>query len=77
MERKVEPHAAEFRLIEESHGKNALHLVAVVGYLNRIIDNARASRYLTQRRPEIQAEFQKLVESRLLTDASAAKQAPE
>lgn len=57
----MESHAAEFKLIEESHGRNALHLV--VGYLKRLTDNARVARYLIQRYPEIQAEFQKLVES--------------
>lgn len=51
----MESHAAEFRLIEESHGKNTLHLVVVVGYLKRIIDKARVVWYLTQRHPEIQA----------------------
>jgi len=63
MEREMESHAAEFRLIEESHGKNVLNLVLVVGYLRKLADNARVVRYLSQRYPEILVELQKLVES--------------
>ncbi len=77
MEREMESHAAEFKLIEESHGQNTLHLVMVVGYLKRLTDNARVARYLTQRYPELQAEFQKLVESRLLAEAVTGKTSPE
>lgn len=71
MEREMESHAAEFKLIEESHGQNTLHPVMVVGYLKRLTDNARVARYLTQRYPEIQAEFQKLVESWSLAPATS------
>lgn len=73
MEREMESHAAEFRLIEESHGKNVLNLVLVVGYLRKLADNARVVRYLSQRYPEILVEFQKLVESRSLADGLAGK----
>ncbi len=73
MEREMESHAAEFKLIEESHGKNVLNLVLVVGYLRKLTDNTRVLRYLSQRYPEILAEFQKLVESRTLTEGAAGK----
>jgi hypothetical protein len=73
LEREMESHAAEFRLIEESHGKNVLNLVLVVGYLRKLADNARVVRYLSQRYPEILVEFQKLVESRSLADGPAGR----
>ena len=69
MEREMETLSTDFRLIEESHGKNVLKLVIVVGYLKKLLDNARVVRYLAQNNPEILAEFQKIVESRSLEDA--------
>ena len=58
----------EFALIEESHGKNVLNLVIVVGYVRRLLDKGRVMRYLSQKHPELLAEFQKLLESRNLND---------
>ena len=55
------------RLIEESHGRNVLNLVLVVGYLKKLLDNARVVRYLSQHHAEILAEFQKIVETKSLT----------
>src|SRR5262249_24304987 len=60
MEHELESLGREFKPIEESHGKNVLHLVLVVGYLGKLQDNGRVQRYLGQHYPEIQAEFQKL-----------------
>lgn len=73
----MESLAREFKLIEESHGKNVLNLVLVVGYLRKLMENARISRYLAQHHPEIQSEFQKLVESRGLSDGALGKPAAE
>jgi len=73
MEHELESLGREFKLIEESHGKNVLHLVLVVGYLGKLLENARVLRYLGQHYPEIQVEFQKLVESRGLADGLPAK----
>ena len=68
MEREMETITQDFKLIEESHGKNVLNLVIVVGYLKKLIDNARVVRYLAANYPELLIEFQKLAESRTLTD---------
>ncbi len=73
MEHEMESLGREFKLIEESHGKNTLNLVLVVGYLRKIMDNPRVLRYLEQHQPEIRAEFQKLVESRSLADSAQGK----
>lgn len=62
----------EFKPIEESHGKNVLSLVIVVGYLKKLLDNARVVRFLAQNHPEILAKFQKLVEARNLQDGASA-----
>lgn len=67
MEREMESVTQDFRLIEESHGKNVLNLVLVVGYLKKLLDNARVVRYLSRYRPEVLSEFQKIVETKSLT----------
>lgn len=68
IEREMEGLEADFKAIEESHGKNVLNLVIVVGYLKKLLDNARVVRYLSRNHPEILAEFQKLVEARNLQE---------
>jgi hypothetical protein len=73
MEHEMETLGREFKLTEESHGKNVLNLVLVVAYLRKLMENARVLRYLAQRYPEIQAEFQKLIESRGLTEGEQEK----
>lgn len=70
MEHELESLGREFKLIEESHGKNTLNLVLVVGYLGRILDNSRVVRHLSNHHPEILAEFQKLVALRNLGEAA-------
>ena len=70
MEQELQSLGREFRLVEESHGRNVLHLVVVVGYLRKVPDNARVLRHLGQHHPEILAEFRKLVETRGLADGS-------
>jgi hypothetical protein len=62
-----------FKQIEETHGSNVLNLVIVVGYLKKLLDNARVVRYLAQNYREILTEFQKIVESRGLEDAPNAE----
>ena len=68
MEREMEGLGQDFRLVEESHGRNVLNFVLVVGYLKKLMDNARVVRYLSQHHAEIMAEFQKIVEMKTLGD---------
>lgn len=70
MEHEMESLGKEFRLIEESHGTNVLNLVLVVGYLRKLLDNARVVRFLSPNYPEILVEFQKLVEAKHLQGSS-------
>ena len=72
MEREMESLSGDFRQIKETHGKNVLNLVIVVGYLKKLLDNARVVRYIVQKYPEILTEFHKIVESRSLDDADEA-----
>lgn len=63
----------EFRVIEESHGKNTLNLVIVTGFLRKLLGNARVVRFMSQNYAEILSEFQKLVDNRNLQEAAAAQ----
>ncbi len=70
IEHEMESIVRDFKLIEESHGENVLNLVIVVGYVKRLLENARVVRYLSQTSPEILAEFQKIAEAKRLADAT-------
>jgi ParB-like chromosome segregation protein Spo0J len=50
----------EFKIAEKSYGTDHLDLVLTVGYLAKVMGNARVVRYLAQHHREILAEFQKL-----------------
>jgi hypothetical protein len=68
MEHEMSLLGREFKVLEESHGKNVLNLVVVIGYLKQLLDSARVVRYLSQRHPEILSQFQKLAELRNLAE---------
>lgn len=70
MEHEMASLGRDFKLIEESHGKNVLNLVLVSGYLRKLLDNNRVVKFLSQNYTEILAEFQKLVEARTLQEGS-------
>jgi hypothetical protein len=57
----------EFRLMEQSYGDDHLDLVVAIGYVLRLIENARVVRYLAQNFAELLAEFQKIAESHKAT----------
>jgi hypothetical protein len=73
MEHEMVQLSRDFRAIEESHGKNTLHLVIVTAYLRKLLDNARIVRFMLQNHPEILSEFQKLVDNRTLQEAASAQ----
>jgi ParB-like chromosome segregation protein Spo0J len=52
----------EFKMIEQDYGADHLDLVLAVGYIGRLLGNAKLVRYLAQYQPEILAEFQKISE---------------
>ncbi len=69
MEREMENLSQDLRSVEETHGRNVLNLVLAVGYLKKLLDNARVVRYLSQHCADILAEFQKIVETKSLETA--------
>lgn len=73
IEHEMETLGRQFKLIEESHGKNTLNLVLVAGYLRKLLDNTRVSRHLAHHHPEILGEFQKIVDARNLADGATTK----
>lgn len=70
IERETQALEKDFRAIEETYGRNVLDLVVVAGYVRKLLESARAVRFLSGNYPEILAEFQKLAESRSLADAA-------
>jgi hypothetical protein len=46
MEREMENLSHDLRSVENSHGRNVLNLVLVVGYLKKLLENVRVVRYL-------------------------------
>jgi len=69
MEREMESLGQDFHFIEDSHGRNVLNLVLVVGYVKKLLDNARVVRYLSQNNAEILTEFQKITEAKTLAES--------
>ncbi|RKE86265.1 plasmid partitioning protein RepB C-terminal domain-containing protein [Rhizobium sp. AG855] len=65
---RIEQQAAsldrEFKAIENDYGADHLDLVLSVGYVSRLLGNARIVRFLAQYYPDILSEFQKISELR-------------
>ncbi|WP_460989409.1 plasmid partitioning protein RepB C-terminal domain-containing protein [Sphingobium sp. TomTYG45] len=62
MERESASLDREFKLVEQTYGADHLDLVLAIGYVNRLLGNARVIRYLAQHQPEILTEFQRIVD---------------
>lgn len=60
MERESVNLEREFKIAEKSYGSDHLDLVLTIGYLGKMIGNARVVRYLAHHHGEILAEFQKI-----------------
>jgi hypothetical protein len=72
MEREMMELRRNFKVIEETHGENVLHLTLATGYLKKLLNNARIVRHLSQRQPEILTEFQNILEKPELGDTQEA-----
>lgn len=64
MEQEAATLDRDVKTIEQDYGVDNLDLVLAVGYVSRIIGNARIVRHLAQFHPDILSEFQKLSDLR-------------
>ena len=62
MQRESEKLERDFRSIETSYGADHLDLVLAMGYVGRLLGNARVVRHLAQHHADILAEFQKVAD---------------
>lgn len=62
MQRESENLEREFKTIEQTYGEDHLDLVVAIGYVDRLLGNARIVRHLAQHYSTILSEFQKCVE---------------
>ncbi|TFI57507.1 chromosome partitioning protein ParB [Sphingomonas parva] len=65
MQEESEKLQLNFKAIERDYGADHLDLVLALGYVGRLLGNARVVGYLAQCHPEILSEFQKLAESQI------------
>ena len=52
----------EFRIVEANYGSDHLDLVLALGYVGRLLSNARVVRHLAQFHAGILSEFQKIAD---------------
>ena len=62
MERESASLDREFKMVEQTYGADHLDLVLAIGYVNRLLSNARIVRYLAHHHAEILGEFQPIVD---------------
>lgn len=62
MERELSRLQEQITSIQDSYGKDHLHLTVVKGYLAKLLSNGRLVRYLMQHWPEFLTEFQNIAE---------------
>jgi hypothetical protein len=58
MEQEMEALQRDLKSVEESHGDCVLNLVLARGYLDRLFNNARITRYLGQHHADLFGELQ-------------------
>lgn len=63
MEREMGNLQGQLKLVEKSYGQDVLLLVLARGYLAKLIDNKAVFRFLSQRQPDVLAEFQNIVQT--------------
>jgi ParB-like chromosome segregation protein Spo0J len=60
MQHESENLEREFRMVEANYSADHLDLVLAIGYISRLLSNARVVRHLAQHHADILAEFQKI-----------------
>lgn len=72
MERELASLQTQVKSVEETYGIDNLHLTVALGYVRKLLANARVSRWLSQHRQEYLTEFQTLAEIETLAAVKAA-----
>ncbi|MBN8728494.1 MAG: ParB N-terminal domain-containing protein [Xanthomonadales bacterium] len=63
MEREMGNLQGQLKLVEKSYGQDVLLLVLARGYLGKLIDNKAVFRFLSQRQPDLLAEFESILQT--------------
>ena len=61
MEREMSNLQGQYRLVEQSYGQDVLNLVLARGYLAKLLENAKVTKYVKQRQPEVLEQFTAIV----------------
>ena len=72
MERELGRVQEQITSIEDTYGKDHLHLTVMRGYLGKLLGNARVVRYLAQQQPDFLSEFQAIAEMATTLPSEAA-----
>ncbi len=63
MEREMANLQGQYRLVEQSYGQDVLNLVLARGYLAKLLDNVKVTKFLKQQQPEMLEQFAAIVEA--------------
>jgi hypothetical protein len=66
MEREMANLQGQYRLVEQSYGQDVLNLVLARGYLAKLLENEKASKYLQKYQPDVLEQFASIVEAAAL-----------
>jgi hypothetical protein len=61
MEHEMANLQSQYRLVEQSYGQDVLNLVLARGYLTKLLENQKVSKYIGQSQPEVLEQFAALV----------------
>jgi len=63
IEREMEALEQEFTMVQDEYSESMLDLTVAKGYLEKLLNNARVVRFMSQNYPEILSEFQKVCDA--------------
>ena len=63
MEREMTNLQAQYRLVEQSYGQDVLNLVLAKGYLTKLLENERVTRFVKQHHPEVLEQLSAIAEA--------------
>lgn len=69
LERELSNVTQRYKMIEQSYGQDALTLVLLRGYINKLLDNEAIIRFIFKKHPELLGELQTLAKNENIGDA--------